>query len=99
MAYWLNSELSTKVYGNRWHVYDIPSGWTPPRSGNVILRSSSWGNRWVDSWINQDHDTVARKQHGDNWGSTINAYVIAGGIVHFAASGDGGVEWCKFMEF
>ncbi|EDH8282137.1 hypothetical protein CB696_00070 [Salmonella enterica subsp. enterica serovar Livingstone] len=99
MGYWLSSQVNEKVNGTKWHVYDIPNGWTPPRAGNVILRSSAWGNRWVDAHIYHEGDIVARKQHGENWGSTINAYVTAGSTVSFGVSGDGGAEWFKFMEF
>lgn len=99
MAYWLSHQIGDKVNGTRWHVYDIPNGFSPPRAGNVILRTGAWGNRWVASTIEHDGDVVARKQHGDHYGSTINAFVSAGSNVYFSVAGDGGVEWCKFMEF
>lgn len=99
MAYWLSHQIGDKVNGTKWHVYDIPNGFTPPRAGNVILRTAAWGNRWVDSWIKHEGDIVARKQHGDHWGSTINAFVSAGSTVEFGVGGDGGAEWFKFMEF
>lgn len=99
MAYWLSHQIAEKVIGTKWNVYDIPNGWTPPRAGNVILRSSAWGNRWVDTIIYNDGDIAARKQHGDNWGATINAFVSAGGTVSYGVGGDGGAEYFKFMEF
>lgn len=99
MAYWLSHQIGDKVNGTKWHVYDIPNGFTPPRAGNVILRTAAWGNRWVDSYIHHEGDVVARKQHGDHWGSTINAFVSAGSTVTFGVGGDGGAEWFKFMEF
>ncbi|EAX9218888.1 hypothetical protein CC835_22440 [Salmonella enterica subsp. enterica serovar Thompson] len=99
MAYWLSHELNTKVDGTKWNVFDIPNGYVPARAGNVIGRSSAWGNRWVDFAIFSGGMYVAHKQHGDNWGSTINAFVPAGEALTFHCAGDGGVEWFKFMEF
>ncbi|EDZ3225015.1 hypothetical protein GV858_05945 [Salmonella enterica] len=99
MAYWLSHELNTKVDGTKWNVFDIPNGYVPARAGNVIGRSAAWGNRWVDFILYSGGMIVAHKQHGDNWGSTINAFVPAGEALTFHCAGDGGVEWFKFMEF
>ncbi|EEB8188661.1 hypothetical protein GI059_04015 [Salmonella enterica] len=99
MAYWLSQQIADKVIGTKWNVFDIPNGYVPARSGVVIARSTAWGNRWVNLWVTSGGMIVCRKQNGDNWGSTINAYVCAGDALHVGVEGDGGLEWFKFMEF
>ncbi|EJV0727514.1 hypothetical protein N5647_000163 [Salmonella enterica] len=99
MAYWLSHQIGDKVIGTKWNVFDIPNGYVPSRAGNVIARSTAWGNRWVDLHVLAGGMIVARKQHGDNWGATVNAFVPAGEALTVSVGGDGGLEWFKFMEF
>ncbi|EOS9525179.1 hypothetical protein ACNKW8_003704 [Salmonella enterica] len=99
MAYWLSHQIAEKVIGTKWHVFDIPNGYVPSRAGVVIARNTAWGNRWVAMTIFQGGMIVGKKQNGDNWGATINAFVPAGEAVTVDVNGDGGLEWFKFMEF
>ncbi|EJJ4195541.1 hypothetical protein VQ207_000306 [Salmonella enterica] len=99
MAYWLSEQLAQKVDGTKWNVFDIPNGYVPARAGNVIARNTAWGNRWVNMVVVAGGMIVARKQNGDNWGATINAFIPAGEAVTVSVDGDGGLEWFKFMEF
>ncbi|HFG7647163.1 TPA: hypothetical protein ACGIMR_000524 [Salmonella enterica subsp. enterica serovar Javiana] len=99
MAYWVSAQLAEKVIGTKWHVFDIPNGYVPSRAGVVIARYGAWGNRWTGCDVAQDGLVICNKQHGDNWGGTVNAFVCAGGSLTVSVYGDGGLEWFKFMEF
>ncbi|EFE2809460.1 hypothetical protein QL960_003091 [Escherichia coli O157] len=98
MGYWVSSEINTKIDALKWHVFDIPNGYGTARAGVAVMRHNAGGG-WADGVINVDGLTVARRRGGNNWGSTINAFVPAGCTVTFGHGGDGGVEYFKFMEF
>ncbi|EDT7800727.1 hypothetical protein CCF60_003146 [Salmonella enterica subsp. enterica serovar Berkeley] len=100
MAFWVSAEMSKKLDGTKVKIFDIAAGgYTTTRPGVAILRSTAWGNRWVNTVISCDGVAVAQKQHGDNWGATINAFVPAGCKLTASVGGDGGIQYFKFMEF